>query len=512
MSGVGPYVLAVDEGSSTARAVVVDAEGAIVAEARRPVLPIHDNPGWVEIDPVRLWELQLAAICEAFHASGIRVDELAAVGLTTHRETAVVWDRATGRPLHHAIMWMSSQTDEIVHQWSADGLDDKVRRSTGLHNDSYYTAAKIAWILRHVDGAQDRARRGELAAGTVDTWLLWNLTGGRSHLTDHTEASRTAMFDLETLDWDHELLAAYDIPVELLATPVASDAGFGELLPEILGAAVPITAVLGDQQASMYGQGCFTPGSAKNTYGTAGVLTVSCGTEPRPIDGLTTGVSWTLRGETRYGVEGVVAHCGQALQWLRDRFGTAWVGANADRALDLVADTDGVYMVPAFAGLWAPALDRRARGGLVGLSLATTVEHMLRAAIESMAYQTLDIVDALRAGDLDLTELRVDGGGARSDALCQFQADLLGIPLARSAQLERTALGIAFAAGASSGLWAGEADVASTWSQDRVFEPSMDGARRDELVDGWRSALASVRAHTPGPRRSGTPHPERNPA
>jgi glycerol kinase len=490
--------MALDLGSTSARTVLVDADARIVAQASNPVEIRHPQPGWAELDPVGLWDAQLDSIKRVLSQAGATPADVAAIGVTTHRETAFAWDRRTGEPVHDAVMWMSKQTAEIVRRWSAAGLDPEVRNRTGLNNDSYFTAPKLAWYMENVDGFAARARRGEIAAGTVDTWLLWNLTEGRSHVSDHGEASRTALFNLDELAWDAELCRACDIPLEILPDAVASDAHFGDVDPRLLGGdagpAIPVTAVLADQQSGMFGQACFTTGSAKNTYGTAGVLTANCGASPVLMDGLTSSVAWTVAGETVFESEGVVFSCGQTLQWLRDRLGLFSSSDEIEQLARSVPDNGGVYLVPAFAGLCAPHWDREALASITGLRLEHGAAHVVRAGLEAMAYQTRDNVDALVAAGVAVPELRVDGGATRNDLLCQFQADILGIPVARPDELERTALGVALLAGAGVGRWKVPDDVESAWRLDRVFEPRMDEAMREALYDGWRSAVRHVRA------------------
>lgn len=488
------YVLALDEGSTSARAVLVDLDGRIVAEARHAVVPRYPRPRWVELDPVALWELQLRSVREVMAKVGATTNDLAAVGVTTHRETCLIWDRRTGTPVHDAVMWMSKQTDTIVERWRAGGLDAEFRARTGLFNDSFFSAAKLAWICENVPDVRVRAERGELAAGTVDTWLLWNLTGGRSHLTDHSEASRTALFNLANLAWDEDLCRACGIPRELLPAAVASDSAFGELGPGLGlpgSATVPITAIMADQQAGMFGHACFEPGAAKNTFGTAGVLTANCGPAPHVMTGLTASVGWTVNGQTDYEAEGVVFHSGQTLQWLRDRLGVLHEDDDIEEVAGRARDTGGVYVVPAFAGLCAPHWNREVRASIVGLTLESGTEHVVRAAVEAMAYQTRDNVDALVAGGIPVPELKVDGGAARSNLLCQFQADILGIPVIRPTELERTALGVAHLAGMGVGLWPQET-LAERWITDRVFEPAISEEAREHLHEGWLEAVHSV--------------------
>ena len=499
------YVLALDQGSTSARAVLVNPEGFIVAEARNPVVPLFPRPSWVELDPVAVWRAQRDSMEAAMAQVGAVTDDIAAIGITTSRETCLVWDRRTGEPVHPALMWLSKQTDSIVQRWSAAGLDRLIRDRTGLFNDSFFSAAKLAWIMENVPGVRSRAERGELAAGTVDTWLLWQLTGGRSHLTDHSQASRTALFSLATLAWDDELCETCGVPPELLAQVVASDADFGEMRPGDVGlpgsAAVPVTAVMGDQQAGMFGQACFEPGSAKNTYGTAGVLTVNSGAHPVVLDGLTASVGWTVAGGAAFEVEGVVFHSGQTLQWMRERLGVLGPDDDIEEVAGRVPDTGGVYVVPAFAGLCAPHWRRDTRASIVGLTLETGAEHVVRAGLEAMAYQTRDNVDVLEAAGTMVPELKVDGGAARNNLLCQFQADILGIPVLRPRQLERTALGVAHLAGMGVGLWK-QSHLSEHWEVDRVFEPQMPAARREELYAGWQDAVRTVTG-LQGPSRRG---------
>ena len=489
------YVMALDEGSTSARAVLVNLEGAIVAEARNPVVPLFPKPDWVEIDPIALWQAQRSSMAAVMAKVGATTDDIAAIGVTTHRETCMIWNRKTGEPVHPIIMWMSKQTDGIIARWKAEGLDNVVRQRTGLFNDSFFSAGKLAWLLENVPGVRAKAERGELAAGTVDTWLLWNLTGGRSHLTDHSEASRTALFNLKSLNWDETLCAACGIPMQVLPRALPSNSNFGEMRPSDIGlpgiSPVPIMAIMADQQAGMFGQACFEVGSVKNTYGTAGVLTANTGNKQQVLDGLTASVGWSIDDQTDYEAEGVVFHSGQTMQWLRDQLGVLGTGDDVEAVARSVPDNGGVYIVPAFAGICAPHWIRNAKAGIVGLTLETGRAHVVRAGIEAMAYQTRDNVEALRAGGMAVTALKVDGGATRNNLLCQFQADLLGIPVLRPAELERTALGVAHMAGMGVGLWK-KSDLSDNWRIDRVFEPEMAEDRREQLYSGWLAALRSV--------------------
>jgi glycerol kinase len=488
-----PYVMALDEGSSSARTLIIDREGTVVAEAHRPITPIFPRPGWVELDPEAIWQLQLATMREAVAKVGCTARDIGAIGITSHRESAFLWERRTGLPVHHAIMWMSKQTDPIVQRWSADGLDDEIRERTGLYNDSYFSAGKLAWFMENLPGCRERAGRGELAFGTPDAWLMWSLTKGRSHRTDHSCASRTAIFNLEQVGWDTRLCETFGIPTEILPEALPSDAHFGYADAEWLGAEIPITAVLADQQAGLFGHACFEDGAAKNTFGTAGVLTVNAGPRPLHIDGLTTSAAWTVGGATTYEIEGVVFHSGQTLQWLRDNLHLIADARETAAVARRTPDTGGVYFVPAFAGLCAPHWARHARAAIVGLTLESGVDHVVRAALESIAYQTKDNVEALlRSSLVDVPELKVDGGAVSNDELCQFQADILGIPVMRPHGLERTGLGVAYLAGIGVGSWAGLDDVRRSWAIDRVFEPQMADERRQELYAGWQAAVLAA--------------------
>jgi glycerol kinase len=485
----GGYVLALDEGSTSARSVVVNSAGSIVGEARSAVTWHRPRPGWVELDPIGLWQTQLATATRVLHETGIAPADLSAVAVTSHRETVMIWDRRTGEPVYDALVWISKQTDSIVERWREAGLDEEIRRRTGLRNDSFFSAAKVAWLLENVPGVRRRAEAGELACGTVDTWLVWNLTGGRVHQTDHSCASRTALFNLSGRRWDAELCDWLHIPVSLLATATATDADFGSTDADLFGAPVPIRAVLADQQAGMYGQACFELGAAKNTFGTAGVLTVNSGPTPRLADGLTSSVGWTVGGRTAYELEGVVFHSGQTLQWLRDNLALFDEGTDIESLARSVPDSGGVYLVPAFGGMCAPHWDRNAQASIVGLTLDSNHAHVVRAALDAMVYQTCDVVTALEDAGVPIVDLKVDGGAARNNLLCQFLADMTGRVIRRPAALERTALGVAFVAGRAVGIWGSEDDIESLWSCEREFLPGIGGDERATRLAGWHDAV-----------------------
>ncbi|MFM6975061.1 MAG: FGGY family carbohydrate kinase [Agromyces sp.] len=492
------HILALDEGSSSARAVIVDASGYVVAEASEPITALFPHEGWVEIDPHLMWDAPRSCITRALADARLSANDIAAVGVTSHRETIVMWDRATGQPIHNAIMWMSKQTDDIVQEWSAAGLDEEFRRRTGLRNDSYFSAAKIVWLLRHVPGARERAERGELAIGTPDTWLLWNLSGGTAHRTEPSAASRTALMSLTDGRWDEEWCARLGIPTALLPEIVPSAGWFGDVDRSVLpsDSPVPVLAVLGDQQAGLFGEACLERTEAKNTYGTAGVFTVNVGDAPLIIPGMCGSVAWQFGDRLTYEVEGVVAHSGQTIQWLRDQLGLLPDAAEAEAMALSVRDSGGVYFVPAFAGLFDPHWDRNARAAIMGLTLESNKHHVVRAALEGMAFQTRDNVDALSSSGMPISSLKVDGGATRNNFLCQFQADVLGIPVERPVGLERTVLGVAHIAGAGVGFWALE-DITQRWTLDRVFEPAMSVDERDARYQGWLDAIAAVRGFPP---------------
>lgn len=505
----GGYILALDEGSTSARSVVVDAAGGILGESRAAVTWDRPRPGWVELDLVELWRIQLATVNRVLQETGVAATDLSAVAVTSHRETVMIWDRRTGEPVHNALVWISKQTDEIVDRWQQKGLDEEFRSRTGLRNDSFFSAAKVAWLLENVPGVRRRAEAGELACGTVDTWLVWNLTGGRTHQTDHSCASRTALFDLTARRWDVELCDWLRIPVSLFAAATASDADFGRTDPAVLGVAVPVRAVLADQQAGMYGQACFGAGAAKNTFGTAGVLTVNSGSTPQLAEGLTSSVGWTVAGRTAYELEGVVFHSGQTLQWLRDNMGLFDDATDIETLAASVRDAGGVYVVPAFGGMCAPHWDRNAKAAIVGLTLDSNHAHVVRAALDAMVYQTCDVVTALENAGVPVVDLKVDGGAARNNLLCQSLADMTDRVIRRPAALERTALGVAFVAGLATGMWDHQDDIESLWSCEREFVPAISADERSTRLAGWQDAvdrtLPSRYADGLGPKNSVTP-------
>jgi len=491
------YVLALDQGTTSSRAILFDRTGRPVASAAREFPQVFPEPGHVTHDPEAIWASQIEAARAAITAAGAAPSEIAGIGLTNQRETTVIWDRATGLPVADAIVWQSRITAPFCEELRARGLEPLIRERTGLPVDAYFSATKIRHILRSAPGLMDRAERGELAFGTVDTFLLWRLTGGRVHATDVSNASRTMCFDIRRLAWDDELLAILEVPRAVLPEVRSSSEVYGSTEAGIFGVEIPIAGIAGDQHAATFGQACFAPGEAKNTYGTGAFMLLVTGTEPIASgSGLLTTVAWRLGpdGPTTYALEGSVFVAGAAVQWLRDGLRVIERSADVERLAAGVTDTGGVYLVPAFVGLGAPYWDPYARGVIVGLTRGTGLPEIARATIDSMAYQVADLLEAMRTdAGVRLETLRVDGGAAVNDALLQFQADLLDVPVERPTVVETTAWGAAALAGLAVGFWASQAEIASLRRVDRRFEPSMAPARRAELLRGWHRAVERSR-------------------
>ncbi len=490
------FVMALDQGTTSSRAILFDRAGGVVAVQQQEFPQYFPKPGWVEHDANEIWASQLEAARGVLAGAGAKAGDVAAIGITNQRETTVVWDRATGEPIHPAIVWQSRQTAPICEELRARGLEDEVRARTGLVIDAYFSATKIRFILDAVEGAQARAERGELAFGTIDSWLLYRLTKGAVHATEPSNASRTLVYGIRDRAWDDTLLQALDLPHSLLPEVRDSSGVFGEADPEWLGAAIPVAGIAGDQQAALFGQGCFAPGNAKNTYGTGCFLLMNTGEEaPTSKSGLITTVAWGLDGVFDYALEGSIFVGGASVQWLRDGLGLVAHASETEAAANAVPDTGGVYLVPAFTGLGAPYWDERARGAMVGLTRGTTREHVIRATLESIAYQSRDVVDCLREDSgLPLETLRVDGGACENDFLMQFQADILGVPVERPKVLEVTALGAAALAGLAVGFWSDRSELASVTSDGaRCFEPGMGADQREALYAGWKRAVDRAR-------------------
>ena len=486
------YVLALDQGTTSSRAILFDREGNVCASASQEFKQYYPQPGWVEHDAEEIWQSQ-RAVAEKVMAEGpegrVGPADLAAIAITNQRETVVLWDLATGKPLNHAIVWQCRRTAPMCDRIRQEGFHQTLREKTGLVTDAYFSGTKIAWLLENVPGARERAARGELACGTIDAWLIWNLTRGRTHATDVSNASRTLLFNLRSLSWDEEILRYFRIPASLLPEVRSSSEVLGDT--DLFGASVPIAGVAGDQQASLFGHQCFRRGAVKNTYGTGCFLLMNTGAEiPQSQSGLLATIAWGRQGKTVYALEGSVFIAGAAIQWLRDEMKLIQDAAESEAMARAVPDTGGVYFVPAFVGLGAPHWDAYARGTMVGITRGTNRHHVVRAALEAIAYQTRAVVDAM-AEDSGLRPevLRVDGGAARNDFLCQFQADILGIPVDRPATTESTALGAAYLAGLATGFWNDEQDLSRQLKIARRFEPAMEAGRREELYAGFERAV-----------------------
>ncbi len=483
------YILALDQGTTSSRAILFDREGAIVGSASQEFKQYYPQPGWVEHDAVEIWQCQIGVARKLLQDQQVTARNIAALGITNQRETVLLWDRATGEPVYPAIVWQCRRTAGRCDEIRRNGFDRVLREKTGLVTDAYFSGTKIAWLLEHVPGVRERAERGELAAGTIDTWLLWNLTRGRIHVTDISNASRTLLFNINTLSWDPEILEYLRIPASLLPSVRASSEVLGET--DLFGVSLPIAGVAGDQQASLFGHQCFRPGDAKNTYGTGCFLLMNTGPAvPRSQSGLLSTVAWKRDGATTYALEGSVFIAGAAIQWLRDELHLIRDAAETSALASAVPDTGGVYFVPAFVGLGAPHWDAYARGTIVGLTRGSNRHHLIRATLESMAYQTRAVVDAMAVDSGIRPEvLRVDGGAARNDFLCQFQADILGIPVECPATAESTALGAAYLAGLATGFWQDEQELTRQFRIGRRFECGMTAYQREDLYAGWQRAV-----------------------
>ena len=483
------FVLALDQGTTSSRALVFDHSGTVCAAAQQEFRQIFPQPGWVEHDAVEIWATQSGVMHEALAKAGIGARDVAAIGITNQRETTVLWDRATGRPVAPAIVWQDRRTAPHCDALRAAGHAGMIARKTGLVLDAYFSGTKLKWLLDHVEGARARATRGELAFGTIDSWLVWNLCRGEAHVTDASNASRTLLFDIRKLDWDDELLALFDIPRSVLPRVVPSSGICAQA--RIGGTRVPIAGIAGDQQAALFGQACHAPGLAKNTYGTGCFLLMNTGRNAvASTNNLLTTVAWQRDGSVDYALEGSVFIGGAVVQWLRDGLKIIGSAAEVEALAASVPDNGGVYLVPAFAGLGAPHWDAYARGAMFGLTRGASSAHIARAALEAIAFQNLDVLTAMQKdAGITLTELRVDGGATANNLLMQFQADILGVPVVRPKVLETTALGAGYLAGLAVGYWDDAADVAANWRVDRVFEPAMARDRALELSAGWNKAV-----------------------
>ena len=493
------YIAALDQGTTTSRAILFNSRGEIVAKAQYPFRQIFPQPGWVEHDPMEIWATTSRALAEAVDTAHIDPKAIAGIGITNQRETAILWDRRTGQPVYNAIVWQCRRTAEICDRLKAEGLGETVTEKTGLLIDAYFSGTKLKWIMDHVPGVRQRAERGELCAGTVDSWLIWNLTGGKAHVTDYSNASRTMLFNIHTLQWDPELCRALEIPMSLLPEPRPNSEVYGHLAPGLPGledlAGIPVCGSAGDQQSALFGQACFASGQAKNTYGTGCFTLMNVGGTPvRSHSGLVTTVGWQVGGETVYALEGSVFNAGSTIQWLRDELGLIQSAPECDRLAESVPDCGGVVVVPAFTGLGAPYWDMYARGTIVGLTRGSTKAHIARAVLECIAYQTADLVRVMNEdAPCPLTELRVDGGASVSDILMQIQADLLRLPVDRPAQVETTAFGAAALAGLAAGVWQSFGEVAALRRSQCVFRPQREAAACAADMDRWHRAVERSR-------------------
>ena len=485
------YIMALDAGTTSNRCILFDQEGRVRAAAQKEFPQIFPRPGWVEHDAREIWATQLGVAVEAMGKIGATAADITAIGITNQRETTVVWDRATGEPVYNAIVWQCRRTSAYCDELKARGYAEAIRRKTGLVVDAYFSGPKIRWILDNVPGTRRRAEAGELLFGTVETWLIWLLTGGRVHVTDYSNASRTMLFNINTLDWDDELLDLMDIPRSMLPTPVPSSQVYGETDPGFFGRSIPIAGAAGDQQAALFGQACFTPGQAKNTYGTGCFLLMNTGDKPVfSSSGLVTTVAWGLGNRVSYALEGSIFVAGAAIQWLRDEMRLIDSAADSEYHAGKVADTAGCYVVPAFTGLGAPYWDQYARGAIVGLTRGVNKNHIIRATLESIAYQVSDVLEAMRADSgIALTSLKVDGGASSNNVLMQLQADILQVTVHRPVCVETTALGAAYLAGLAVDYWSSQEEIARNWAVDRTFLPAITTQERDKKLQGWKRAV-----------------------
>lgn len=489
------YVIALDQGTTSSRAIIFDSKGTPVTIAQYPFPQIYPKPGWVEHDPMVILETQFRAMAEAFEKSGLSPTDIAGIGITNQRETTVVWDKNTGRPIYNAIVWQCRRTASICDELSAEGLGDYIKEKTGLLIDAYFSGTKIKWILDNVDGARERAERGELLFGNIDSWLIWNLTGGKAHVSDYSNCSRTMIFNIDELKWDEKLCEKLGIPMSMLPTPVPSSMIYGTVAKGIMGLemleGIPVCGSAGDQAAALLGQGCIIPGQAKNTYGTGCFTLMNTGSNSvRSEYGLVTSVAWSVCGKTTYALEGSVFNAGSSIQWLRDEVGLLGTSSECEALAQSVPDNGGVYLVSAFTGLGAPRWDMYARGAIVGLTRGSTRAHIARAALEGITYQVKDLLCAMEkdCGE-ELSALRVDGGASVNNFMLQFQSDILGKPIDRPKMVETTAFGAAFLAGLAVGLWEDMSEITSLRRSDRVFVPEMDENEASKLYAKWLKAV-----------------------
>ncbi|WP_231491678.1 glycerol kinase GlpK [Pedobacter sp. Leaf170] len=488
------FILSIDQGTTSSRAIIFNHDGEIVAIAQKEFTQIYPKAGWVEHDPLEIWSTQLSVVAEVVVKAGLTVNDINSIGITNQRETTVVWDKETGIPVYNAIVWQDRRTSAYCDEIKAQGLSEKIQGKTGLIIDAYFSATKAKWILENVDGAMEKAKAGKLAFGTIDTWLIWKLTAGDKHVTDVTNASRTMLYNIHTLSWDKELLQLFGIPKEMLPEVKSSSEVYGETAGKILAAKIPIAGIAGDQQSALFGQMCTEVGMVKNTYGTGCFMLMNIGTEPKiSANNLLTTIAWKIKDEVHYALEGSIFIGGAVVQWLRDEMGLISKSADVETLAKKVPDTQGVYIVPAFAGLGAPHWDQHARGTITGLTRGTNKSHIARAALESIAYQTMDVLKAMEAdAGVNIAELRVDGGATANDLLMQFQADLLNSTVVRPQVTEVTAIGAAYLAGLATGFWDSIEQIRSQWKINKTFTAT-EGIDNTENIKGWNRAVKAAR-------------------
>ncbi|PAE43249.1 glycerol kinase GlpK [Bacillus sp. 7884-1] len=489
------FILSIDQGTTSSRAILFNKQGKIVFSAQKEFTQYFPRPGWVEHNANEIWGSVLSVIAEVLSESGIKPEQISGIGITNQRETTVIWDKETGEPIYNAIVWQSRQTSDICEELKLNGYSDLFRSKTGLLIDAYFSGTKVKWILDHVDGARERASQGKLLFGTIDTWIVWKLSGGRAHVTDYSNASRTLMFNIFDLQWDDELLKILDVPKCMLPEVMPSSQVYAKTVDyHFFGRETPISGIAGDQQAALFGQACFEPGMAKNTYGTGCFMLMNTGEKAvRSENGLLTTIAWGLNGKVEYGLEGSIFVAGSAIQWLRDGLRMFKEAKDSESYAGRVESTDGVYVVPAFVGLGTPYWDSDVRGAVFGLTRGTMKEHFIRATLESLAYQTKDVLSAMESDSLiKLKTLRVDGGAVKNNLLMEFQCDILNVPVERTKVSETTALGAAYLAGLAVGFWESQEEISKQWATDRKFIPKMAEEQRDSLYNGWKKAVEAA--------------------
>ncbi len=486
------FIMALDQGTTSSRAIIFDNSGRIISMAQKEFTQIYPTAGFVEHNPMEIWGTQSGVAREVMDKAGITADQIAAIGITNQRETAVIWERATGKPIYNAIVWQCRRTAALCDELKKKGLEASIKQKTGLVVDAYFSGTKIKWILDNVPEARERAEKGELVFGNIDTWLIWNLSGGKVHATDYSNASRTMLFNINTLEWDEEILQELDIPVSMLPEVKPSSYLYGYTSKELFGAEIPIAGAAGDQQAALFGQACFTSGMAKNTYGTGCFMLMNTGEKlVSSANGLLTTIAWGLDGKVEYALEGSIFIAGASVQWLRDELKLIESAAASEQMAEAVPDTNGVYVVPAFVGMGAPYWDMYARGAVMGLTRGANRNHLVRATLEAIAYQTRDVIEAMQEDSgIELKALKVDGGAVANNFLMQFQADILGVQVQRPVVTETTALGAAYLAGLAVGYWADKDEISKTWKVDRLFEPAMNNEEREKKYAGWKKAVS----------------------